>query len=230
MHYHTHTVATNPDPPYEELTMDFDFNVYLENGWELDDIQDELEMLLSQVKLDNRSHTYPIEGETRRALNPLGESITVTHEGPTPGNALRIVYTSNGAWNWASNGPCEVAANLNDIVNTAGEAGVDSATGEFDVPVGAEWLMMKSAVRLPAGSYTKTVKTYNIQDSDPVKIITPDTTSWGDFYGEPPVGPNNDRGGELYPDPIDSAVSGAGKIVQFAPGAWISWTSLAAGP
>jgi hypothetical protein len=197
------------------------YDLTLSEGWSFNEIQEELDRLLEQVNLGSpdQEYVFELESTTPRKLNALGESVIVTHEGPTNGNTgdeadnlpLRYVFTSNSSpWNWESNGPCAVAENINDVVKSLGEGG---GSGLLDNE-GGPWEMMKSVVALPAGSYTKTVKDY--------QKPTPDTT---DF---PPGTPNNDAGGELLSS-TDSLVAGSGGKLEFSRGAWITITKLAAG-
>jgi hypothetical protein len=192
--------------------------------WALADIKAELDLCLSQINLNNPAMIYNIETEGMRVLDPLGESVTVTHEGPTVGNPLRFVIRSNGhPWTWtdvvAAGGV--LAYNLNDVLKTeldsVGVASIPVEETGTDTPVGADftegsnWAMMKSMVTVPSGTYTKTVNTY--------EQPTPDTTSYS-----PSPSANNDCGGELVSFTA-SDFSGTNK--SFTRGDWITLTTLA---
>ena len=192
--------------------------------WALADIKAELDLCLSQINLNNPAMIYNIETEGMRVLDPLGESVTVTHEGPTVGNPLRFVIRSNGhPWTWtdvvAAGGV--LAYNLNDVLKTeldsVGVASIPVEETGTDTPVGADftegsnWAMMKSMVTVPSGTYTKTVNTY--------EQPTPDTTSYS-----PSPSANNDCGGELV---SFTASDFSGTKKSFTRGDWITLTTLA---
>jgi hypothetical protein len=205
------------------------YEVTFSNPWYFAGIEAELDALLALVNLNNPNTLYPIEDEdlhmagTPRKLWETGERVTVTHEGPAEGKALRVIYRSNGA----STNMGILAFNQNDIVTAAveanGESGVPPEEGEEDVLGafgGGPWSMMKSLVTIPAGDYTKTVRSYAapIADSNGFVLANGlDQTS------------NHDTGGELASEVATALSLGASRKVYFPRGLWITRTELSEG-
>lgn len=207
------------------------YSLNLSNPWGGGDVQGALDTLLSQINLSNPAQKYHIyEDATRavlsyRALNPAGESVTVTYDGLSEGVPLAVVIISNGVWNWSP--PQWMALNMNDatycIVNGVlppyGEAGVPGAIGDADsndasglVGSGRPWAKIKSMVLIPAGSFTKTIFSYQQPQAD--------TVGYTAYHAGTPL--NNYPGAELLGRPT-YAITG-GNWYYFSPGAWISLT------
>ena len=216
----------------------------LGDGWSFADLQAELDMLLAQIDLTSPHAHYVIDGISR-TLNSAGESVLVTHIGPSVPDAdgtrhpVQIVITSLQApWNWATVGAsgCIVAQWLNDIVNTVGPSGIDPAMNEQDVlnnyadnagGTGKPWTMIKSAVRPPSGTLTKQISSYGVI-TNPTYQVIPDTTvgyidDTGNFVIPSPT--NADSGGELI-SVSNLPVAATGSLLVFNRGDWITITKL----
>lgn len=221
--------ATGPSLPDVSYVATYTYT--LSDPWGSGDVQGALDTLLSQINLSNPAQKYHIyEDATRavlsyRALNPAGESVTVTYDGLSDGVPLAVVIISNGVWNWSP--PQWMAANMNDatycIVNGVlppyGEAGVPGAIGDADsndasglVGSGRPWAKIKSMVLIPAGSFTKTIFSYQQPQAD--------TVGYTAYHAGTPL--NNYPGAELLGSPT-YAITG-GNWYYFSPGPWISLT------
>jgi hypothetical protein len=237
-HYHSDNTAirdgTDGSDPLDVKHDIHDFYFEMTNGWSLQSIQDELDVMLARVNLNNPTQQYNIDGTTR-PLNPLGEQIVVTRRGPYNDGlgtqyGIEYVFASTASpWNWSSAGPCVVACNITDSVNhyvLQGTYPLDegipypwypNAIGYLNNGLGDCFEMMKSQVLLPAASFTKTVYTYHAP--------TPDGSSWSATPAGWPTNPSNQRRGDLL-DESEVEVIGAGKLVSIPRGNWITISQL----
>ena len=101
-------VYTESTSTYLGHSLVLTYTLTLSSCWNVDSMQQELDMLLSQVNLANAAQQYDIYEDATRAvlshreLHSAGESVTVTHEGPQEGVPLKIVLVSNGDWDFAA--------------------------------------------------------------------------------------------------------------------------------
>jgi hypothetical protein len=223
--------ATKDSDPSEAIDLTYEFFCELSGGWSVIDMEGELDAMLAQVNLSSQSKEYTIHYEGGawevRALDPLGEQVTVTREGPnyisgTPFPVQYVITSNAHPWNWATNGPCKVAKNVNDIVYHWVDGGTypngipdppETNKGDILMASGDYWVAMKSVVRLPAGSFGKTVKRFDppIEDSQ--------SWTW-------PATPQNDWTGGGLLSSTTSTVTGSGQLVAFSRGPWINITNL----